>query len=196
MRRILFMSLDAAIAALILAPIFWILHRKVFQSKGRTIRYYLFAVYLCAVFAVVGLPDILYIRYEPHFNFVPFAYMFSDFTSSFLNVILFVPMGIFLPLLWKDFRPFWKTLLFGFAASFFIELLQIFTFRASDINDLMTNSVGTVIGWFLSRLFLHLFPSINPKSCRKDLYWVLGTTLAVMYFLHPFFSKLIWIPFS
>ena len=192
MRRFLFMSLDAAIAGLVMAPIFWILNKKVFHNRTKTFFYFLFAVYLSGMFAVVGLPDIRYIRFDPHFNFIPFAYMFSDFTSSFLNVLLFVPMGIFLPLLWNDFRALWKTLLFGLSASFLIELLQIFTFRASDINDLITNTVGTFVGWTISRILLHFSKTPISDADSGDLYWVLGTTLLVMYFVHPYIADAIF----
>jgi len=195
MRRILFTSLDAAIAGLLMAPIFWILNKKVFHSSTRTIFYFLFAVYFSGMFAVVGLPDIRYIRFDPNFNFIPFAYMFSDFTNSFLNVVLFVPLGMFLPLLWIKFRPLWKTLLFGFGTSFLIELLQIFTFRASDINDLMTNSVGTFVGWTIARILLCFDHSIIPGNDTRDIYWVCGTPLFVMYFVHPYIADLIWMIF-
>ena len=191
MHRVLFMSLDAAIAGLIMAPIFWILNKRVFHNKVSSVLYFLFAVYLSGMFAVVGLPDIRYIRFDPRFNFVLFAYMFSDFTNSLLNVFLFLPMGFFLPVLWRNFLPVWKTLLFGFATSLFIELLQIFTLRATDVNDLITNSAGTLIGWCIGRILLHSNHAVVPGASVKDAYWVCGTAFCVMFFIHPYVTELI-----
>ena len=122
------------------------------------------ALIAAGVDAVVGLPCITYIRLDFNYNFVPFLHMFSDYRSSLLNVLLFVPLGFFLPLFWKKFSAFGHTLLFGFCTSLLIELLQIFTFRATDVNDLMTNTVGTVLGYLLARVVLKLFPGTKPSA--------------------------------
>lgn len=193
MHRVLYMLLDAAIAAIVLVPLFLLLDKYRFHNKNRTIGYILFAVYLSGMFAVVGLPDIRYIRFDPHFNFVPFAYMFSDFTNSFLNVLLFMPLGFFLPAFWRDYRKLWKTTLFGFTASVVIEILQIFTFRATDINDLITNTTGTLLGWCAARLMLRLFPAIKPGDESRDVFLVCGSAFSVMFFVQPFLANWIWI---
>lgn len=188
MHRVLSMSLDAAIAALALVPLFLILNRRLFHDLRRTAYCLFFAVYLCAMFAVAGLPDIRYIRFDPRFNFVPFAYMFSDHTNSLLNVLLFVPMGLFLPILWKYFSPAWRTVLFGLCTSLLIEVLQIFTYRATDVNDLMTNTLGTLAGWSLSKLALRLFPKLTPAEKTGDIVPVCGAAFAVMFFVQPFLA--------
>lgn len=194
MHRILFMCLDAALAAVILIPLFIILNKRYFHNSSQTTCYVIFAVYLSGVYAVVGLPTANYIRFDPNFNFTPFAYMFSDYENSLLNVLLFMPLGFFLPIYWNSFKKFYRTFFFGFGMSLFIEVLQIFTFRATDINDLMTNSLGTILGWSIARLCLYVSPSISPSWNAKDIYWVFGTAFGVMFFLQPFLTDLI-IPF-
>ena len=62
------MCSDAAVAALILAPCFLYLHKRVFHSRARTLGCFLFAVYLSGMFAVVGLPDIRYVRFSANIN--------------------------------------------------------------------------------------------------------------------------------
>lgn len=188
MHRISSMCSDAAIAALILAPCFTYLHKRVFRGKARTLGCFLFAVYLSGMFAVVGLPDIRYVRFSANINLEPFLYMFSDYENSLLNVLLFVPLGCFLPLFWKKFKPFYRTVPFGFMASLLIEVLQIFTYRATDVNDLMTNTFGTLLGWCAGRLLLAVSPKILPGENTKELPIVCGTTFAVMFFLHPFIA--------
>lgn len=191
MHRILFTILDAAIAGIILAPVFWYQNKKHIHHSIRSILYFLFSVYLCAVFSVVGLPDIRYMRFDPHINLEPFAYMFSDGRSSLLNVVLFLPLGFFLPSLWKTEFPLWKTILFGFITSFVIELLQIFTYRATDVNDLMTNTAGTIIGWTIAKSCSFLFRDL-PGSKSKDIFPIYGIAFFVMFFLHPFLSNFLW----
>lgn len=191
MHRIVSMCVDAAIAALALAPFFLYFHKRIFHSREKAIGCFLFAVYLSGMFAVAGLPDIRYIRFEANVNLVPFQYMFSDYENSLLNVLLFVPLGCFLPLLWQKFKPFYRTVFFGLGVSLLIEVLQIFTYRATDVNDLMTNTLGTFLGWCLGRLLLAVCPGIVPGENTKELYIVCGITFAVMFFLHPFVEYVI-----
>ena len=104
MYRIFAMCLEAGIAAIILIPTFWLLNRYCFRNSRRAVCYLIMSLYLAAVDAVVGLPSLLYIRIDQNINLVPFAYMFSDYRNSLLNVLLFVPLGFLLPVLWKRFR--------------------------------------------------------------------------------------------
>ena len=192
MYRIFSMCLEAGIAAIILIPAFWLLNRYCFRNPRRASCYLMMSLYLAAVDAVVGLPSLLYIRFDRNINLVPFAYMFSDYRNSLLNVLLFVPLGFLLPVLWKRFRSFLWTGLFGLSFSLSIELLQLLTLRATDVNDLMTNSTGTILGWLLGRLVLRLFPSIRPSWKTGELAIVFGVTLAVMFLAQPFLAEFIW----
>lgn len=188
MRTLFFWGLDGAAAAVLLLPIFCFLHKRCFHDTKKTISYFLFSLYLCAVYVVVGLPDIRYIRLDFNINLTPFAYMFSDYRSTSLNVLLFVPLGFFLTVLWKSFRKIHFTVLFGFCTSLLIELLQIFTFRATDVNDLMTNTVGTLLGWCIGMLALRLIPGLTPGEDTRNVYAICAITFGVMFFLHPFLA--------
>ena len=126
MHRLPFTCVEAGIAALILVPLFLALRMCYGLSWRRTAGYLLFSVYLAAVDSVVGLPSITYIRFSLNLNLEPFAYMFSDYVTSLLNVILFTPLGLLLPLFCQTFRKLWRTAVFGLLFSLSIELLQIF----------------------------------------------------------------------
>ena len=191
MLRLLPIVTDTAIAAVFLIPIFAYLDKKLFRDPRRTLFYGIFAAYLCGVFAVAGLPNICYIRFDLNGNLRPFAHLFSDYRSSCLNVLMFVPLGIFLPLLWKPFRKLWRALLFGFGTSLMIELLQIFTYRSTDINDLMTNTFGTLLGWFVGILIAKLVPNFLSEGDKNHAPLVCGISFGVMFFLHPFAAMLL-----
>lgn len=188
MHRIISMCLDAAIAAVVLVPLFLLLDRNYFHNRVRTCYYLLFAIYLSGMFAVVGLPDIRYVRFDPHFNFVPFRYMFSDYTNSFLNVVLFVPLGFFLPVFWTYYKKIYRTVFFGLCASLLIEILQIFTLRATDINDLITNTTGTLLGWCIARIILWFAHSISPSEKASELAVICVCVFCVMFFVQPFLA--------
>lgn len=189
------MCFDAAVASVILAPLFVHLNKQYFHDYKRMIGYILFAVYLSGVFAVVGLPDIRYVRFDPHYNITPFAYMFSDLTNTVLNVLLFVPLGFFLPVFWERFLPFPRAVLFGFFTSLLIESLQIFTLRATDVNDLMTNTLGTLLGWILARITLKLIPAWVPGHRIREVYVICVLAFVIMFFVQPFLADCLFAMF-
>ena len=117
--------------------------------------------------------------------------MLSDFTNSFLNILLFVPLGAALPLIWASFQKFSHTLLFGFCTSLLIELLQIFTFRATDVNDLITNTLGTTLGWLGAALLRRTAPKLAADWESKELYQISATASATMFLFHPFLENLV-----
>lgn len=192
MYRLLLACLDAAVASILLIPFFLILNRLFFHSLKKTALYTVFAIYLAAVYLVVGLPNITYIRFEPNFNFIPFVDMVSDFSGTLLNVLLFVPLSLFTALLWQPFRSVRTNVLFCFFVSLSIELLQMLTFRATDVNDLITNTLGSLIGWILGCSLLKIFPQLSCTGGRKDAPIVFTSVFGIMFFIHPFIAPLIW----
>ena len=191
MHRILSAAVETAAAAVFVIPVFLHLHKVKFQSSKTSLTALFFALYLCAVYSTVGLPDVRYIRFDPGMNLIPFRYMFQD-ASTYWNLLLFAPLGCFLPLLRSKFRSFPRTLLFGFGMSVFIEFFQLFTHRATDVNDLITNTLGTVLGYLLGMVWLKCFPKLSVSDDRNTLPAVFVTVLIVMFFLQPFSAPLFW----
>lgn len=66
------------------------------------------------------------------------------------NFIMFVPMGCFIPMLWKYFRGPVRTGAIGFFLSVLIELTQLLTKRGYfDVDDIILNTLGSLFGYFL-----------------------------------------------
>lgn len=189
MHQIAISCREAATAAILLIPSFALLNKYYFKDRYRSQLYLVFSIYLATMYAAVGLPDITYYRYFPHFNFKLFLYMFSAWESTLLNVMLFLPLGFFLPLLWQYFRSPLRTIGLGFLISLLIEFLQIFTYRATDVNDLITNTFGTIVGFLFGRLSLRIFPVIRPGDHQKHAAVVFSVSFGVMFFLYPFLCK-------
>lgn len=85
-----------------------------------------------------------------------------------LNVALFVPLGVLLPLTAKCFRRWYVTLPVGFAVSLSIEAVQYITARGLfDIDDLFNNTLGAAIGYGLIMLCLTLIekPAHRGRKC-------------------------------
>lgn len=72
--------------------------------------------------------------------------------ESILNLILFVPIGILLCVVFRN-MVWWKILLCGASLSMGIEIFQlIFEKGLCDLNDLLHNTMGCMLGYGIFRL--------------------------------------------
>ncbi|MBQ5335499.1 MAG: VanZ family protein [Oscillospiraceae bacterium] len=92
----------------------------------------------------------------PRVNLIPFVHIlrFDTKRDMLLNLIgntaMFVPGGIILPALYPRLRSFLRTAAAGAGISLCIELLQLLFFdRATDIDDLILNTAGCMIGYLI-----------------------------------------------
>ncbi|MCH3975706.1 VanZ family protein [Bifidobacterium tibiigranuli] len=109
-----------------------------------------------------------------------------------MNVVLFVPLGFALAR-WARWKA-WAVVAAGFLVSLVIELSQLTGFwhlypcayRQFDVNDLMTNTLGAVLGLIVARLFSRVAPleqidrgtiNTSPKLLHR------AVTLAIDMFL-------------
>lgn len=66
------------------------------------------------------------------------------------NVILFIPLGWFLPRIWRSLRAFWKVFLLVLLLIVLVEILQYLTGLGScDVDDLILNVPGAMFGYVL-----------------------------------------------
>lgn len=64
------------------------------------------------------------------------------------NAVMFVPTGIVLPVVFRKLDTLWKVAAAGAFISLCIEILQLpFASRASDVDDLILNTLGTALGY-------------------------------------------------
>ena len=69
------------------------------------------------------------------------------------NVILFIPLGWFLPRVFPRLGRLWKVLLVAALAIGCIELIQLLTLRGSfDVDDFILNLPGVSIGYGIHKL--------------------------------------------
>ena len=192
MYRIYSTGIETAAASAILIPILFLYQIFIFHNIKKTASYILLSLYLAAICFLVGFPNIAGMRIVLSHNFIPLRGMLTDITNSYLNVLLFIPLGIFVPCLWPEYRSMMKTVGLGLMTSLGIEILQIFTFRATDINDVITNVAGTMIGYLIGKLIINRFPQLNWLGCKeRELYLLYVTVGVVMFFSQPFIQSLL-----
>ncbi|WP_107572016.1 VanZ family protein [Clostridioides difficile] len=135
---------------------------------------YIFLLYIYLALSKAGIGSIWDIgRYSDLFrvdeiNLIPFDSV--GILTYILNVIMFMPLGFLLPLIWKNFRNIINVLLTGLGFSLAIEFCQLFNLRATDIDDLMMNTLGAVLGYFIWVGVNNLFNLIKKKDIFPSIY--------------------------
>ena len=110
-------------------------------------------------------------------NFVPFRTMknyikYSGFlhtlTNIFGNILIFIPYGILVAEIFPKFRKLSKIFLLSFATSFFVEFTQFFIGRSVDIDDLILNVFGSIIGYLIwKKVLRYKFAKKKRKKIRR-----------------------------
>lgn len=152
--------------------VIWVIIRAICWAKAKGIEMkrelQLLLVYICIVvvvrftFCPFGKVDgkIQPLLFDPEkvfplwVNFKPFIYLFDYPTmrEALLNLIgntaMFLPLGIVWPAVFKKLNTHGKVILAGVGVSLTIEVLQLpFFGRSTDIDDLILNTLGFLIGY-------------------------------------------------
>lgn len=118
---------------------------------------FIFLYYVYLVLETTGIGTIweigLYpgMKLQEEINLIPFRDGIS--LSMILNVVMFMPLGFLLPLLWKEYQSLVRTAIIGFCFSCGIEFCQLFNRRVSDVDDLLVNTLGAILGWLIWIVF-------------------------------------------
>ena len=132
------------------------LHRRGLLTPWRLLTAGTFAVYLEAVLTATMLPLRVDVgpmappppHWQDTFNLVPL--ITAEPSGMLLNIAMTIPLGLL------------AAALVGAAVSTTIELLQLAgniafsTGRTTDINDVIANTLGAVLGWLLLGRLAHL----------------------------------------
>lgn len=145
--------------------------RKIFKYNLIFIRYifiFFFIAYLQSLYVITidGLTSD--IRHKP--NFYPFISIFNIYEMGLMNMVkqialnigLFIPLGFLLPSLFRVFHSVVNTLLVTLITTISIEVIQYFIGRSADIDDVIMNFFGGIIGYILYIIFMKLI-------CKKNI---------------------------
>lgn len=113
---------------------------------------FLFSFYLFSVITGTGIGGTAPFSFPPIIKWIPFDDIFNAPMHFFLNIVVFAPFGFFLPLLYRRYCNIRAVAITGFLFSLCIELLQMFGWGATEIDDLAANTLGVCLGYFAYRL--------------------------------------------
>lgn len=96
------------------------------------------------------------------------SFTLQTWLNPLLNIAMFIPLGVLLPLATKTFRRWYWTLMMGAGISLGIEILQYILGRGqADIDDLICNILGTMLGYCICLCFINLIRK-NWKSAGRN----------------------------
>ena len=159
---------------IIAISIAWVLVRFLVNKKENNFRWkrelQLMLVYICIVvvtrftffpFSKVDgrVQPLLFdaaIMFPPRMNLVPMVNLlnYEIFREMLINVVgntaMFIPLGIVWPSVFKKLDTHKKVIAAGVGYSLCIEILQLLFYdRVTDVDDLILNSLGYLIGYGL-----------------------------------------------
>lgn len=147
----------------------------------------LFMTYLLVLFRLVTSQDVSTLHST---NLIPFREILrynvgtSEFNRQVIgNILLFIPFGFFISKYCK-IRGLGTITVVSFLTSFVIESVQHFIGRSFDVDDIILNVVGGIIG-FLLYIALKAIRDHSPRIFRKD--WVLNLISIVIIILIAFY---------
>lgn len=155
-------------------------HEKIILYKELLMLF--FMVYILCLFQVVTFQDVSSFT---HNNFIPFKeitrYSFGSrlfFKNVCGNILLFIPFGILSSIYLKPknlWIPFSLTLLSSLA----IELTQMLIGRSFDVDDILLNCIGGIIGYFIYKVLDKIADAI-PSVFKSSIFLnILSTALLV-----------------
>ena len=146
----------------------------VFKNKEKVVLYkdlmfYFFVIYILCLFYVVTFQDVSWSTS----NFIPFKEILRYSIGSSLfyknvlgNMVMFVPFGFFVSYFLKLEKLYGITLI-TLLTSVTIEVTQLLIGRVFDVDDLLLNLIGGVVGFLIYKL-IHNVRIKLPNFLKKD----------------------------
>ena len=129
----------------------------------------IFILYILCLFEVVTFQDVNY----GTSNYIPFKEIFRyNFGSRLFvknivgNILLFLPYGYYVSDFLKP-KKAWITLLLTILVSTTIEIVQLNIGRTFDIDDIILNTIGGILGYLLYSGISSIVNKL-PDAVKKD----------------------------
>ncbi len=158
------------------------------------------AVYLVALFWIIVLKfnvSFSYLGDTRRINLIPYSEPLilngkADYGEIILNVLIFVPLGLYAGILFEKWNFARKVALFSFI-SFLLEVSQyILGIGAFDITDIINNTLGGIIGFILYQGIEKAFKNRLKAQKFINILALLGTISIFSFLLFLKISRL-WI---
>ena len=142
----------------------------------------LFIIYLIAICWILLFKLGVHFSYmeKRSVNLIPFLEPLIFSSENLSNVVIFVPFGIYVGILFEKWI-FGKKLLSFFLVSLLVEALQyILRIGAFDVTDIFTNTVGGIIGLIIFEAINKAFNNTITAHKFINIIAATGTVLMIL----------------
>lgn len=141
----------------------------------------LFIIYILSLFQIVTFQDVSWSGN----NFIPFKeitrYKIGSglfYRNVFGNMLLFVPFGLFVSHLLKLKKPLLAFVL-TLIASLSIEFMQLIIGRVFDVDDILLNVIGGLVGYYIY-YFVYKISVRLPSLFKSETFLNILTILLIL----------------
>lgn len=174
----------------------YLVYKKCFHGEKRIEKRKLvgYAISFCYLVVVVGATLLRGNYYK--YSFCP--YLFQSYRSAWntasevewrniiLNILMFVPIGFLVPVVFPKMQSFWKVSLTGLGMTILIEGIQLIAKRGIfEADDLLDNTLGAMIGYGMYVLLRYLAECIAKRE-RTSLHKVLVSQIPTILVVSAF----------
>lgn len=152
-----------------------------------------FIIYILLLYYIVTFQDN---NYGTN-NFVPFKEIFRYDVNSRLflknvigNVLLFVPFGIFVTYYVKNDKVY-QTLFLSILVSCSIEFAQSVIGRTADIDDVILNTIGGIIGYIIFKFGGKLVDKL-PRFMKSQVFLDVLCLVIILFIIYLAFRFDFW----
>jgi len=118
---------------------------------------------------------------ERNVNLIPFNEPSIINSENILNIVVFVPLGVYAGILFGNW-PFGKKSLFFFLLSLLVEGLQyVSRIGAFDVTDIVANTLGGIVGLVLFKAIDNAFIDSAKTQRFINIIATIGTILMVLF---------------
>lgn len=115
-----------------------------------------------------GLESANFIPFKTIKMYIDYAYKLNSFENLAGNILVFVPFGFLFPMVKTQKKHFWDMFAHVFLFVLGIEVFQLFSaFGAFDVDDIILNCFGAVIGYIGYRKSLGVMTRLLAKEKRE-----------------------------
>lgn len=144
-----------------------------------------FIIYILSLFYIVTFQDVNY----GSSNFTLFKEMFRyEFGSPLFvknvlgNILLFIPLGFYISYYLRSENSI-STLIITILSSITIESTQLVIGRVFDVDDIILNVVGGIIGYLFYKSIIHL-PKFVQKTWFLNIISIIIVIVLILYLLN------------
>lgn len=147
-----------------------------------------FIIYIMLLFNTVTFKDVSWSTA----NYIPFKEILRYSVGSVKfyrnvvgNMIMFMPYGFFVSYFLRVKKPY-VILILASIVSVTIETTQLAIGRVFDVDDIMLNILGALLGYFVYKFIEYINKRI-PKKIKNNIFYNVVTVLALI-----FLAYLLW----